>query len=131
MNGKVTRTFHALPVGRRKQFAVPTGRQVVLHGHFQQCRCCGRTLQEPVDSAEGKRRRLKVFERYVIDLCRIATIKHVALLLGVGWDMIKSTFKDHLARRFERRKLNKVRYIAVDEFALRKGHHIMTVVLDL
>ena len=124
MNGKITRTFHALPVGRRKQF-------VVLHGHFQQCRCCGRTLQEPIDFAEGKRRRLKVFERYVIDLCRIATIKHVALLLGVGWDMIKSIFKDHLARRFERRRLNKVRYIAVDEFALRKGHHYMTIVLDL
>lgn len=34
MNGTITRTFHALPVGRRKQF-------VVLHGHFQQCRCCG------------------------------------------------------------------------------------------
>jgi len=28
MNGAFTRVFHALPVGRRKQF-------VVLHGHFQ------------------------------------------------------------------------------------------------
>lgn len=113
-----------LPVGRRKQF-------VVLHGHFQQCRCCGCNLKQPIDFAEGKRRRLKVFERYVIDLCHIATIKHVAFLLGVGWDMIKSIFKSHLVLRFERRKLNKVRYIAVDEFATRKGHHYMTVVIDL
>jgi len=124
MNGAITRTFHALPVGRRKQF-------VVLHGHFQQCRCCGGNLREPIDFAQGKRRRLKVFERYVVDLCHIATIKHVAILLGVGWDMIKAIFKNHLARRFERRKLSRVRYIAVDEFAIRKGHHYMTVVLDL
>jgi len=124
MNGTITRTFHALPVGRRKQF-------VVLHGHFQLCPCCGCNLQEPIDFAAGKRRRLKVFERYVIDLCHIGTIKHVALFLGVGWDMIKSIFKSHLALRFERRKLNKVRYIAVDEFATRKGHHYMTVVIDL
>ncbi len=124
MNGAITRTFHALPVGRRKQF-------VVLHGHFQQCRCCGGNLREPIDFAEGKRRRLQVFERYVVDLCHLATIKHVATLLGVGWDMIKAIFKHHLARRFERRKLSQVRYIAVDEFALRKGHHYMTVVLDL
>ena len=124
MNGAITRTFHALPVGRRKQF-------VVLHGHFQQCRRCGGNLREPIDFAQGKRRRLKVFERYVVDLCHIATIKHVAILLGVGWDMIKAIFKNHLARRFERRKLSRVRYIAVDEFAIRKGHQYMTVVLDL
>jgi transposase len=124
MNGTFRREFHALPVGRRKQF-------IVLHGHFQQCRCCGRTLKEPIDFAEGKRRRLKSFDRFVIDLCRIAPIKHVACFLGVGWDMIKAIFKGHLALRLQRRKLNKVRYIAVDEFAIRRGHHYMTLVIDL
>lgn len=124
MNGTFTRQFHALPIGRKKQF-------IVLHGHFQQCRCCGRNLKEPIDFAEGKRRRLKSFDRFVIDLCRIAPIKHVACFLDVGWDMIKDIFKGHLALRFQRRKLNKVRYIAVDEFAIRKGHHYMTLVIDL
>jgi len=112
MNGAFTREFHALPVGRRKQF-------VVLHGHFQQCRCCGRNLREPIDFAEGKERRLKAFDRFVVDLCHIAPIKHGALFLNVGWDLVKSIFKSHLALRFARRKLTKVRYIAVDEFAVR------------
>lgn len=124
MNGAFTREFYALPVGRRKQF-------VVLHGHFQQCRCCGRNLREPIDFTEGKRRRLKAFDRFVVDLCHIAPIKHVALFLDVGWDLAKSIFKSHLALRFARRKLTKVRYIAVDEFAIRKGHQYMTVVMDL
>ena len=124
MNGAFTREFHAIPVGRRKQF-------VVLHGHFQECRCCGRNLKEPIDFAKGKRRRLKVFDRFVIDLCQIATIKHVARFLDVGWDMVKDIFKGHLALRLQRRKLSKVRYIAVDEFATRKGHQYMTIVIDL
>ena len=33
--------------------------------------------------------------------------------------------------QLQKRKLDKIRYLAVDEFALRKGHHYMTVVMDL
>jgi transposase len=124
MRGKFERCFRALPVGRRLQF-------VVLHGHVQHCRQCGRSLREPIDFAKGKRRRLKAFERYVVDLCTIAPIKHVALFLSVGWDLVKEIFTEHLSRRLRRRKLKHVRYLAVDEFSIRKGHHYMTVVLDL
>lgn len=124
MQGGFERCFRALPVGRRAQM-------VVLHGHFQYCRHCSRTLREPIDFAKGKRRRLKAFDRYVVDLCRIAPIKHVALFLAVGWDLVKEIFKEHLSTRLRRRKLRKVRYLAVDEFSIRKGHHYMTVVLDL
>jgi transposase len=124
MQGGFERYFRALPVGRRPQW-------VVLHGHFQYCPHCDRTLREPIDFAKGKRRRLKSFERYVVDLCRIAPIKHVALFLAVGWDLIKEIFKEHLSNRLQRRKLRKVRYLAVDEFSIRKGHNYMTVVLDL
>ena len=124
MNGRFERTFHALPVGRRKQY-------IVLHGHFQRCESCGGNLREPIDFAEGKVRRIRAFDRLVVDLCLIATIKAVALFLSVGWDLVKAIFKDHLFLRFQRRKLSKIRYIAVDEFAIRKGHHYMTVVIDL
>jgi len=55
----------------------------------------------------------------------------VALLLAVGWDLVKDIFKEHLKKRLKKRKWKKVRYIAVDEFAIRKRHHYMTVVLDL
>ena len=122
--GSFQRVFRALPVGRRSQF-------VILHGHEQYCLSCGHTLREPIEFAQGKRRRLKSFDRFVVDLCRIAPIKHVALLLGVGWDMVKELFKEHLGKRLAKRKLSKVRYLAVDEFAIRKGHHYMTVVMDL
>lgn len=124
MEGRFQRTFHALPVGRRPQF-------IVLHGHEQRCGRCGRRLREPIDFAHGKRRCIKAFERLVIDLCRIATIKHVALFPAVGWDLVKDIFKGHLKKRLRKRKWKKIRYIAVDEFAVRKRHQYMTVVLDL
>lgn len=74
---------------------------------------------------------MKSFERYVVELCQIAPIKHVAQLLSIGWDAVKEIFKEHLEHRLSKRKLGQVRYIAIDEFSVRKGHQYMTVVLDL
>ena len=124
LSGAFERKFRALPVGRKPQF-------VVLHGHEQSCRQCGKTLREPIDFAQGKRRCLKALERYVVDLCQFATIFHVSLLLAMGWDTVKEIYKGHLEQRLSKRKLAGVRYIAVDEFAIRKGHSYMTVVMDL
>ncbi|MEW6262678.1 MAG: ISL3 family transposase [Thermodesulfobacteriota bacterium] len=88
-------------------------------------------MREPILFAVGKRRCLKAFSRLVVQLCQLAPIKHVALFLGVGWDLVKNIYKKHLLTRFRKRKLNQVRYIAVDEFAVRKGHHYLTAVMDL
>ncbi len=124
LSGAFERTFRALPVGHRPQF-------VVLHGHRQHCARCGKDLREPIHFARGKARCLKRFERYVVELCQIAPIKAVARCLGVGWDLVKDLYKAYLRRRLKKRTLAKVRYLAIDEFAIRKGHHYMTVVLDL
>lgn len=122
--GRFTRIFHALPIGSRAQ-------KIVLHGHEQYCRRCMRVLREPIDFAKAKGRCLKAFERFIVELCAIATIKAVAKFLAVGWDLVKGIFKEDLRKRLKKRKLAGVRYIAVDEFAVRKGHRYMTVVMDL
>ena len=119
-DGAFERTFHALPVGPRQQF-------LVLHGHRQACKRCGRVLREPIPFADGKRRYIRAFGRFVNSLCRLMPIKQVAGRLGVGWDLVKEVYKEHLKRR----RLKKVRRIGVDEFAVQKGHRYMTIVLDL
>lgn len=124
LEGRFERVFRALPVGMRRQF-------VVLHGHEQRCRRCGEQLREPIPFCDGKRRHLRAFERYMVDLCKIATIKHVAGVLGIGWTAVKDAFKRHLRGRLKQRSLRGVRLIAIDEFATRKGHQYMTVVLNL
>ncbi len=123
-DGAFERTFLGLSVGRRRQL-------IVLHGHEQRCKRCERTLREPIPFTVGKQTYTKRFARYVVELCGILQIKHVSRLLGVGWDLVKGIHKRYLGRKLKKRKLGKVRYIAVDEFAVQKGHRYMTVVLDL
>ncbi len=124
LRGRFVRTFVALPVGRHRQY-------VVLHGHRQECNDCGGIYREPIDFAPGRRRYLKAFGRLVLQMCRALTIKAVADLLGVGWDLVKQIHKEHLGKRLKKRKLSKLRWLAVDEFATHRGHVYMTVVLDL
>jgi len=122
--GRFERRFLGLPVGRRTQV-------VILEGHRQECLRCGATLREPIPFVDGESRHLRAFARFAVDLCGIATVKYVAKLLGVGWDLVKDIFKEHLDGRLKRRPLHKVRYIAIDEFSVQKGHRYLSVVLDL
>ncbi len=124
LEGRFERKFRALPVGSKRQY-------LILHGYEQRCKKCGSKLREPIPFAEGKRRQIKALDRYIIDLCQIATIKHVASFLGIGWTLVKEIFKGHLRKRLKKRSLKTVRLIAIDEFAIRKGHDYMTVILDL
>ena len=59
------------------------------------------------------------------------TIRDVAVHLGVGWDLIKDIQKRDLSRRFAKPKLKHLRYIAIDEIAIAKGHRYLTIVMDL
>ncbi len=115
LQGCFQRCIRTLPVATRHQF-------VVLHGHRQSCSQCGQTLREPIAFAQGKRRYTNAFAQYVVQLCRIATIKAVARLLGVGWDLVKEIHKEHLGQRLKKRKLSQLRYLAIDEFATHSGH---------
>ena len=124
LDGQFERVFVSLPVGRWKQ-------EIVLHGHLQKCRRCGRRHREPIPFAEGGRRYIRALGRFVIYLCRRATIKDVSEIVGIGWDSVKEINKGHLRRRLRKRSLRHVRRIAIDEFAIRKGYKYLTVVLDL
>jgi len=59
------------------------------------------------------------------------TIQDVAQHLGVSWDVIKDIEKRNLKKRFSRPKLRKLKRIAIDEINIGKGHHYLTIVLDL
>lgn len=122
--GEVRRTFRSLPIGLK-----PTA--VALRVPRVECRRCGAVRQVEIGFADSRRTYTRAFERYVLELGRRMTIRDVARLLGVGWDMVKDVLKRNLARRFAKPKLKHLARIAVDEFAVAKGHRYMTVVLDL
>jgi transposase len=122
--GTVERTFRTVPIGGKPvllRFAVPR----VL------CFACGQTRQVRLGFADPKRRYTRAFERYALELSRHMTIQDVAQHLGVGWDTVKDIQARSLARRFGKPRLRQLKEIAIDEIAVGKGHHYLTVVLDL
>lgn len=122
--GTVNREFRTLPIGSKPvvlQFAVPR----VL------CFACGHTRQVRLGFADARKSYTRAFERYALELSRHMTVKDVAAHLQVSWDTIKAIQAASLKRRFGRPRLAKLKQIAIDEIAVGKGHHYLTVVLDL
>jgi transposase len=122
--GSVTRTFRSVPIGSKPvhiEFAVPR----VL------CFACLHVRQVKLHFADPRKSYTRAFERYALDLSRHMTIKAVAQHLRVSWDTIKDIQATSLQRRFGTPKLGQLKQIAIDEIAVGKGHHYLTVVLDL
>jgi len=122
--GQTERTFRAPPIGSKPV-------EITLAIQRVECRRCGRIRQAKVDFADPRRRYTRSFERYALELSRCMTIKDVADHLGVSWDVIKDIQKRFLRRRFSKPKLSKLRWIAIDEISIGRGHRYITVVLDL
>ena len=123
-DGNETSTVKTLPIGRKAVF-------LVLHLKVLVCRKCGARRNESREVADPRKSYTRAFARFALDLLREMTMYAASVFLGVGWDLVKEILRTNLERRAERRSFRKVRRIAIDEFALRKGHNYMTVVLDL
>ncbi len=122
--GSKVRTLRLVPVGRKRIW-------LDLTVYRLGCRACGAVRWPHLPFADARRTVTHAFERYVLELLRAMTIADVAAHLGVGWDMIKEIHKRHLTRRYRHIPLKDVRAVAIDEFAVHKGHEYMSVVLDL
>jgi transposase len=122
--GQADRRFRSLPIGSRATF-------VVLPIPRVECLACGVVRQVKIGFGDPRRSYTKSFERYALELSRSMTIRDVALHLNVGWDLIKDIQKRDLSRRYAKPKLKHLRYIAIDEIAVAKGHRYLTVVMDL
>jgi transposase len=70
------------------------------------------------------------FRQHVEVLLTLLPIKHVAQLTGLHWHTLKNLDKARLARDLPTPDLRQVRYLAMDEFALYKGHRYASVVMD-
>lgn len=61
----------------------------------------------------------------------IATIQDISDYLHMSWHTIKQIDKEYLKKHFSKPPLKDVKYIGIDEFAVKKGHQYNTVVVDL
>lgn len=122
--GVKEREFSGSPIGLKQSVIVATLPRV-------QCHDCGVVRQINVGFADPRRRYTKDWAKYALQLTRSMTIKDVADLLDVSWDVIKELKKDDLAKRFGNPSLKDVRRIAIDEICIGKGHRYVTLVMNL
>jgi len=122
--GSKNRWFRSVPIGKKAVW-------IVLGIARVYCSLCDLTRQVKLKFTEPRVSYTKAFERYVLELSQHMTIQDVAQHLGISWDVVKEIQKKDLKRRYTRPKLNKLKLIAIDEIAIKKGHKYLTVVLDL
>ena len=67
----------------------------------------------------------------MVDLMNLMTISEVAAYLKLSWNTVKDIHKNYLEHNYAYPDISKVRYIGIDEFAVRKGHVYKTIVVDL
>ena len=63
-------------------------------------------------------------------LCQHMAVKHVAQYYGLHWDQVKGIDKQWLQKTLGPVDLSGVEVIAMDEFAIQKGHRYATVIVD-
>jgi len=124
LRGCLSRRFRMVPIGLKTIF-------LDLDVQRVGCRRCDAVRQVDLGFADSRFSYTRAFERYVLDLSKHMTILDVARHLHVSWDTIKVIQKRYLKKKFSCPSLKDLRYLAIDEIAVKKGHHYLTVVLDL
>lgn len=124
LRGCFPRRFRMVPIGSKVIYLDLDVQRVA-------CRRCDVIRQVDLGFADPRFSYTKAFERYVLELSKHMTILDVARHLHVSWDVIKDIQKRYLKKKFSRPVLKDLRYLAIDEIAVRKGHHYVTVALDL
>jgi len=119
------RQIQTLPIGLKRVFFEVENRRLL-------CRDCGALRYESLGIADARRHYDRALERYIAALCRLMTVKDVARLLSLAWSTVQAIDKRRLVReKPTNARLKKIRYLGIDEVAVRKGHHYLTIGVDL
>jgi transposase len=103
--------------------------RLIVHCRRLLCRRCG-PIAETVSWLEKYARVTTRLAESVAKLCTVLPIKQVAEHFGLSWDQVKEIDKRSLHQRFGTVDLSGIEVIGMDEFALRKGHHYATVIVE-
>nr|BFD65393.1 ISL3 family transposase [Bdellovibrio sp. HAGR004]BFD65908.1 ISL3 family transposase [Bdellovibrio sp. HAGR004]BFD66378.1 ISL3 family transposase [Bdellovibrio sp. HAGR004]BFD66562.1 ISL3 family transposase [Bdellovibrio sp. HAGR004]BFD66622.1 ISL3 family transposase [Bdellovibrio sp. HAGR004] len=73
-----------------------------------------------------------LFERLAIDVMIAAkSLKEAARLLGLSWDQVHHIQKRAVERGLERRKLDEIKHVGIDEKSFLKGHKYASLMTDI
>jgi transposase len=89
-----------------------------------------KTMQVPWAAPQGRFTRL--FERFAVDvLLACASVSQACELLGLGWEAAHEIMRRAVERGLERRELDQLKYLGMDEKSFKRGHSYITLLSDL
>lgn len=118
------RTFRMLNLGKKRT-------QLKIDVHKVWCKKCNKKAWIELPFSCGKLPMSKSFIEYIIQLTSMTTLLCVALFLCLQWKTVKNIDKANLKNRGKQFSFKKLRYISIDEIAIKKGHKYMTIFTDI
>ena len=103
--------------------------RLLVHRVRVACPGCGPKLEE-LSWLEAYARVTVRLARSVARLCKVLPVKHVADYFALDWKTVKRIDKAYLGRTLGPVELDGVTKLAMDEFAIQKGHRYATVVIE-
>lgn len=89
-----------------------------------------KTMQVPWAAPQG--RFTLLFERFAVEvLSASASVSQACTLLGIGWDTAQEIMRRAVKRGLERRQLDRLKYLGMDEKSFRRGQSYITLLTDL
>jgi transposase len=95
------------------------------------CKACG-VKTTAVPWADKHSRFTLMFEAWAIEVIRACgNVKSAAGLLGLDWDSVHRIMERAVERGLERRELESLQYLGMDEKSFRRGHNYISLLIDL
>ena len=89
-----------------------------------------KTMQVPWAAPQG--RFTLLFERFAVDvLLACASVSQACELLGLGWEAAHDIMRRAVERGLERRELDQLKHLGMDEKSFKRGHSYITLLSDL
>ena len=89
-----------------------------------------KTMKVPWAAPQG--RFTLLFERFAVDvLLACASVSQACELLGLGWEAAHEIMCRAVERGLERRELDQLKYLGLDEKSFKRGHSYITLLSDL
>jgi transposase len=95
-----------------------------------QCSRCGVKVEE-VPWAQGKSQHCTVYEWFLAAWAKLLAWQQVARSFGTSWNTVHRAVQAAVLWGLERRSLDGIGAIGVDEIAWQKGHHYLTLVYQI